>query len=164
MNLLKYRLAQLVSAANLFPIFKQQQLRRVLMYHSVVKSPGLAHQKSDIYSISETHFIKHVDLLATQNVLGNRKVVALEDSYPSGVSITFDDGYKDTLTIASPLLCLNNLPFHVFVTPGKRDLGRPQIFIGRRTRFSKQTTWSDNRRSWVLAPTFEYSLSNQNKR
>lgn len=64
--------------------FKQQQLRRVLMYHSVVKSPGLAHQKSDIYSISETHFIKHVDLLATQNVLGNRKVVALEDSYPSG--------------------------------------------------------------------------------
>ena len=126
MNLLKYHLAQLVSAANLFPIFKQQQLRRVLMYHSVVKGPGLAHQKSDIYSISESHFRKHVDLLATQNVLGNRKVVALEDSDPSGVSITFDDGYKDTLTSASPLLCLNNLPFHVFVTPANVISGDPK--------------------------------------
>ncbi len=126
MNLLKYRLAQLISIANLFPIFKQQQLRRVLMYHSVIKNPYLVLQNVDIYSISETDFIKHVDLLATQNVLGTRKVVALEDSDPSGISITFDDGYKDTLTIASPLLCLNNLPFHVFVTPANVISGDPK--------------------------------------
>lgn len=117
MNLLKYRLAQLVSSANLFPTYDQRQLRRVLMYHSVDKGFDLATQKDDIYAISKARFITHVDLLAAQNVLGARKVVALEDSDPSGISITFDDGYKDTLTIASPLLCLNNLPFHVFVTP-----------------------------------------------
>ena len=87
------------------------------MYHSVVYDADLASQKSDIYSISEPYFSSHVDFLAQNYNSADRKVVSLEDSFSSGVSITFDDGYKDTLTIAAQLLCKNNLPFHVFVTP-----------------------------------------------
>jgi hypothetical protein len=117
MNLLKYRVAQVVSTANLISKYNKQNLRRVLMYHSVVKNTESAFQKSDIYSISETYFTRHVEYLAHQSNSTERKVVSLEDSLLSGVSITFDDGYKDTLTIAAPLLCKDNLPFHVFVTP-----------------------------------------------
>ena len=117
MNLFKYKVAQVVSAANFTPRRHKQNLRRVLMYHSVVNDADLASQKSDIYSISETYFSSHVDFLAQNYNSADRKVVSLEDSFSSGVSITFDDGYKDTLTIAAQLLCKNNLPFHVFVTP-----------------------------------------------
>ena len=117
MNLFKYKVAQVVSAANFAPRRHKQNLRRVLMYHSVVNDADLASQKSDIYSISETYFSSHVDFLAQNYNSAVRKVVSLEDSFSSGVSITFDDGYKDTLTIAAQLLCKNNLPFHVFVTP-----------------------------------------------
>ena len=117
MNLFKYKVAQVVSAANFAPRRHKQNLRRVLMYHSVVNDADLASQKSDIYSISETYFSSHVDFLAQNYNSADRKVVSLEDSFSSGVSITFDDGYKDTLTIAAQLLCKNNLPFHVFVTP-----------------------------------------------
>ena len=117
MNLFKYKVAQVVSAANFTPRRDKQNLRRVLMYHSVVNDADLASQKSDIYSISETYFSSHVDFLAQNYNSADRKVVSLEDSFSSGVSITFDDGYKDTLTIAAQLLCKNNLPFHVFVTP-----------------------------------------------
>lgn len=117
MNLLKYRVAQVVSAANFAPGRSKQNSRRVLMYHSVVNDADLVTKKSDIYSISETYFSSHVDFLAQNYNSNDRKVVSLEDSFSSGVSITFDDGYKDTLTIAAQLLCKNNLPFHVFVTP-----------------------------------------------
>ena len=117
MNLFKYKVAQVVSAVNFTPRRDKQNLRRVLMYHSVVNDADLASQKSDIYSISETYFSSHVDFLAQNYNSADRKVVSLEDSFSSGVSITFDDGYKDTLTIAAQLLCKNNLPFHVFVTP-----------------------------------------------
>ena len=110
-------MAQVISAANFTPRRDKQNLRRVLMYHSVVNDADLASQKSDIYSISETYFSSHVDFLAQNYNSADRKVVSLEDSFSSGVSITFDDGYKDTLTIAAQLLCKNNLPFHVFVTP-----------------------------------------------
>ena len=126
MNLLKYRLAQVVSTANFLPNRSEQRLRRVLMYHSVVKDADIATRAPDIYSISETYFTTHVDLLAQQNKTGQRKVVSLEDSDPNGVSITFDDGYNDTLTIAAPLLLAKNLPFHIFVTPENIISGSPQ--------------------------------------
>ena len=117
MNLMKYRAAQAISTANLVSKYNKQNLRRVLMYHSVVKNTESTFQKSDIYSISESYFTSHIEYLARQFNSVDRRVVSLEDSSSSGVSVTFDDGYKDTLTIAAPLLCKNNLPFHVFVTP-----------------------------------------------
>ena len=113
MNLMKYRAAQAISTANLVSKYNKQNLRRVLMYHSVVKNTESTFQKSDIYSISESYFTSHIEHLARQSNSVDRRVVSLEDSSSSGVSVTFDDGYKDTLTIAAPLLCKNNLPFEI---------------------------------------------------
>lgn len=117
MNLLKYRLSQVASTANIFSAMNKPKLRRVLMYHSVIKDADIPLHKSDIYSISESKFAGHIELLSRQSKTDHFKVVALEDLYSFGATITFDDGYKDTLTIAAPLLCGQKFPFNVFVTP-----------------------------------------------
>lgn len=110
MNLWKYRLAQLISSVQ--PP-RHQVGRRVLMYHSVDSTNGVSR---DIYKISKNKFTQHVEHLASQNDKQLPRVVSLASQELEGVSITFDDGYSDTLTIAAKLLCANNLPFSVFVT------------------------------------------------
>lgn len=110
MNLWKYRLARLISSVQ--PT-RRQVGRRVLMYHSVAPTNS---RSREIYAISREKFNKHVEHLASQ--LNNRssRTVPLASQEPTGVSITFDDGYSDTLTVAAELLCSHKLPFCVFVT------------------------------------------------
>ena len=37
------------------------------------------------------------------------------------ISITFDDGYTDSLTVIAPLLCARQIPFHVFVSSARMN-------------------------------------------
>ena len=37
------------------------------------------------------------------------------------LSITFDDGYTDALTVIAPLLCARQIPFHVFVSSARMN-------------------------------------------
>ncbi len=112
MNLLKYRFAQLVSSAQRAkPEYELH--RRVLMYHSINQSTN---NDSNTYSISERNFAAHVDLLAEHCDSENSKIVSLDSASKSGVTITFDDGYRDTLTVAAKILSTAKLPFTVFVT------------------------------------------------
>jgi peptidoglycan/xylan/chitin deacetylase (PgdA/CDA1 family) len=111
MNLWKYRLAQLVSSAR-FNRKASLSGRSVLMYHSIGEN-----KQKDLYTLSEQFFSDHVALLNELSQSELLKTVELTNAVLSGVSITFDDGYADTLTTAAPLLCKNNLPFTVFVTP-----------------------------------------------
>lgn len=115
MNQLKYRLAQFVSSAQV-KNSKYGSKRRVLMYHSVGRDVSTASTEQNTYSLSERSFMHHVDLLSRLNQEDGSKVVPLTHDYGSGVTITFDDGYQDTLTIAAKILCEKNLPFTVFVS------------------------------------------------
>lgn len=111
MNQLKYRLAQLVSSTQRTkPAY--QANRRVLMYHSISKDTQSA---KDIYSLSHINFAQHVELLSELHKTKNSKIVKLDSTDESGITITFDDGYRDTLTIAAQALEEKNLPFTVFV-------------------------------------------------
>ena len=112
MNQVKYRLAQLVSSTQRTkPAY--QIHRRVLMYHSISQ-----HKQSDkdVYSISQQDFAQHVELLHELNKTENSKIVELDSTDRSGITITFDDGYRDTLTIAAQTLAEKKLPFTVFVS------------------------------------------------
>ena len=110
MNLWKYQLAKMLSSMQ--P--NQNQVgRRVIMYHSINPTNG---KSRDIYTISKDKFVKHVELLSYHHKNRTSLVVPLTNPEPTGVSITFDDGYSDTLTVAAKLLCSENLPFSVFVT------------------------------------------------
>ena len=112
MNQVKYRLAQLVSSTQRTkPAY--QIHRRVLMYHSISQ-----HKQSekDIYSLSQRDFAQHVELLHELHKTENSKIVKLDSTDRSGITITFDDGYRDTLTIAAQTLADKKLPFTVFVS------------------------------------------------
>ena len=112
MNQVKYRLAQLVSSSQRTKPSYQIH-RRVLMYHSINQ-----HKQSekDIYSLSQRDFAQHVELLHELHKTENSKIVKLDSTDRSGITITFDDGYRDTLTIAAQTLADKKLPFTVFVS------------------------------------------------
>jgi peptidoglycan/xylan/chitin deacetylase (PgdA/CDA1 family) len=89
---------------------------RILLYHAV--GTRLAHDGYGI-SIKPRLFERHMDILSreTQNI----HFTAFDDRENSAatflrVAITFDDGYKDNLRVAAPILLKRNIPFTVFVT------------------------------------------------
>ena len=119
MNQVKYRLAQLVSLTQRTkPAY--QIHRRVLMYHSISQ-----HKQSDkdIYSLSRQDFAQHVELLHELHKTENSKIVNLDSIDRSGITLTFDDGYRDTLTIAAQSLAEKKLPFTVFVSSANITAG-----------------------------------------
>ena len=89
----------------------------VLVYHSI--SAPAEPMLGDI-DISPTRFAKQLQWLARTG-----KVVGLEDTLgrmtSRKIAITFDDGYRDNLTVALPLLEKFNLPMTLFVVAGFVD-------------------------------------------
>lgn len=111
----------------LFPIYsvfsKVWSIRRIfgdvpagerwLMYHAV--GTDVPDDTSGLYSISAHEFEVHVQWLSQIF-----SVVARPHLQPSGdrgiqIGITFDDGYRDNLYVAAPILNKYRLPFSVFV-------------------------------------------------
>lgn len=97
---------------------------RVLGYHSVGSAiPG------DPYGLSTpaAAFARQMESIASGRF---GSPVSLGDAKLDGsaeISVSFDDGYADTLTTAAPLLARLSLPFSVCVTPGLLDSGRPHL-------------------------------------
>jgi len=90
---------------------------RILMYHSVGSEvPG---DWLEIFGITSDLFSQHAELLARYPT---GRVTPLDMAHLEGngqrIAITFDDGYKDNLRIAAPILLERGLPFTVFVTSG----------------------------------------------
>lgn len=88
---------------------------RILMYHSV--GSRVSGSASGLYSIPRQRFKTHLDYLQTQQSNPDLAVHSFTALPEAGISITFDDGYRDNLQIATPLLLEYGFPFHVFVNP-----------------------------------------------
>jgi peptidoglycan/xylan/chitin deacetylase (PgdA/CDA1 family) len=107
----KIKSASLISDS--FGRVAKSRCSHALMYHSV--SPSKNNAFNDIYRISLKHFIEQINYLT----LNKKCIVPFSDfsSDSNSISLTFDDGYQDTLDIVAPILKENNIPFTVFVTP-----------------------------------------------
>ncbi len=124
MNAVKARLGDGVSAVfSLLAPLRSTAGCRILMYHAVGGPVGGDAQR--LYSIAPERFADHVRCLADAF---DARAVALETGIKEGdgLAITFDDGYRDNLTIAAPLLTAARLPFTIFVTRDFVESGRPQ--------------------------------------
>ncbi len=90
---------------------------RVLLYHTV--GTRLAHDRYGI-SIEPRLFEQHMEIL--ESCGQHLQLAAFDDSLifaarlPLCVAVTFDDGYKENLHVAAPILLKRNIPFTVFVT------------------------------------------------
>jgi peptidoglycan/xylan/chitin deacetylase (PgdA/CDA1 family) len=85
---------------------------RILLYHSV--GTVLPHDTYGL-SIDPGLFKSQIELLSDYNV-SVTDIYSEADSSMLRIAITFDDGYKDTLYNAAPVLLKYNLPFTVFIT------------------------------------------------
>jgi peptidoglycan/xylan/chitin deacetylase (PgdA/CDA1 family) len=87
---------------------------RILLYHSVGST--VAHDSYGI-SISAALFERHMAVLAASQGVS---IVDIDPKQLSGlnlrVAVSFDDGYKDNLYVAAPILLKHRIPFTVFAT------------------------------------------------
>jgi len=90
---------------------------RVLMYHAV-GSPA-AQDQLGIYSIAPELFARQIAALAAYD---GATIVSLEHSLATGprlrIAVTFDDGYRDNLYRAAPVLQAHGIPSTIFVCTG----------------------------------------------
>lgn len=97
---------------------------RVLGYHSIGSTiPG------DPYGLSTSSaaFARQMELIASGRFGRPVSLGAAKLDGSAEISVTFDDGYLDTLTAAAPVLARLSLPFSVCVTPELLDSGRPHL-------------------------------------
>ena len=91
-------------------------MNKAVVYHTISKPDVPLPANIDI---SPQRFEEHLKWLAKRH----RRVAGLRDllttpSTKNLIAITFDDGYKDNLTVALPLLEKYNLPATIFVAAG----------------------------------------------
>lgn len=88
---------------------------RILMYHSI--GSHVSGDVAGLYSLSREQFKSHLRYLHSQQLDPDLSVRPFTSLSQVGVSFTFDDGYRDNLEIAAPLLLEHGFSFHVFVNP-----------------------------------------------
>ena len=95
---------------------------RALLYHCVG-----ARLQDDPYgtSVSLQEFARHIAYLDSIRSRWEPAPFAQPRSGAPTLAVTFDDGYKDVLTTAAPILVERRLPFSVFVTTGFIRGGSP---------------------------------------
>jgi len=106
-------ISNLYGLSNTF--IKRHPDHRILMYHSV--GDKVIFDPSNIYSIGENIFKQQMECLLNKysnNVVGLSTDMLKNEN--NSVAITFDDGYKDNLYVASPILEELKIPYTVFVS------------------------------------------------
>jgi peptidoglycan/xylan/chitin deacetylase (PgdA/CDA1 family) len=101
----------------------------ILMYHRVIEDPALDPFRLGM-CVSRKHFEQQVDYLCSRfSVISMRdgveRLASGSPLPPRALSITFDDGYRDNLTCALPILRSRGVPWTLFVPTGGLDSGQP---------------------------------------
>lgn len=139
----------------------------ILRYHSVQNNPkdhestigsSIIHSTDDFYK-QISILSRHYSPISMDDVLRYLEDGVQLPPYP--VVITFDDGYKDNIDIAAPILDEFNIPatFYVIVDSLASQENQSAWFFRVRNAFSKTT-----KSSWIDSEGNVYSLSDIEKR
>jgi peptidoglycan/xylan/chitin deacetylase (PgdA/CDA1 family) len=99
----------------------RSQVIPILLYHSVADDPSAWARP---FAVLPDEFARHLDLVAaseatTIKISDLRAALLGERQLPHRpVLVTFDDGFADTLTVATPLLLARAMTWTVYVTTG----------------------------------------------
>ena len=97
---------------------------RTLMYHSVGLEQNSTTVDGDtlgIYSMTLAQFTAQIDVIQAMSATKGIAITPFGSVKNDSLSITFDDGYTDALTVIAPLLCARQIPFHVFVSSARMN-------------------------------------------
>ena len=97
---------------------------RTLMYHSVGVEQNSTNVDGDtlgIYSMTLAQFTAQIDFIQAVCASTGISIEVFGSVKNDSLSITFDDGYTDALTVIAPLLCARQIPFHVFVSSARMN-------------------------------------------
>lgn len=98
---------------------------RVLLYHSIGTYDDI--KTSGVYYVAPDLFYRHMSILKETKGIS---VVGFEEGNGYGdkleVAVTFDDGFKDNLYEAAPVLIKLDIPFTVFVSVKHVKYGIPE--------------------------------------
>jgi len=94
------------------------------MYHSVGIERNSTTVDGDtlgIYSMTLAQFAAQIDVIQAMCASTSISIDVFGSVKNDSLSVTFDDGYTDALTIIAPLLCARQIPFHVFVSSARMN-------------------------------------------
>ena len=94
------------------------------MYHSIGLEQNSTTVDGDtlgIYSMTIAQFTQQIDAIQRVARSTGMSFVPFGSVLRDTISITFDDGYTDALTVIAPLLCARQIPFHVFVSAARMN-------------------------------------------
>ena len=97
---------------------------RTLMYHSVGLEQNSTTVDGDtlgIYSMTLAQFTQQIDAIQGVARSTGMSFVPFGSVLRDTISITFDDGYTDALTVIAPILFARQIPFHVFVSAARMN-------------------------------------------
>jgi len=103
---------------------RQAHGHRTLMYHSVGVEQNSATVDGDtlgIYSMTIAQFTQQIDSIQGVTRSTGMSFVPFGSALRDTISITFDDGYTDALTVIAPILCARQIPFHIFVSAARMN-------------------------------------------
>ncbi|MFC1709272.1 polysaccharide deacetylase family protein [Candidatus Omnitrophota bacterium] len=106
-------------------IFDKKNSGQIICYHSV-SSNGYYHKKESPDEYLKANFERQIKFLNKQFKIASLKITTEElrnnkPLKPRTLGIIFDDGYRDNLTLAFPLLKKLNIPATFFITTGFID-------------------------------------------
>ena len=114
----KRAISRIISELHYFSriIFKSKHGLRILFYHSVGSS--LENDPYGIFSISQGKYEEQVKFLGKyyRSYFKRLNGDFIINSNNLNMSVTFDDGYKNCLYAAAPILIKYQIPFTVFIT------------------------------------------------
>jgi peptidoglycan/xylan/chitin deacetylase (PgdA/CDA1 family) len=96
----------------------------ILCYHRIIDGPRSALNVAPWRFRQQMNFLRlHFQVVPLSSLIATLRDGG-EFAAPT-VAITFDDGYRDNLTEAAPILQEFGLPATLFVSPGPQELGEP---------------------------------------
>ncbi len=108
---------------------RRPNLLRVLLYHRILDREGLVRGDPNLISASPDGFaqqmqylVRHYTLISAEHLI--RAVRQQTTLPPQAVLVTFDDGYRDFLVHAWPVLCRYKVPAILFVPTGFPGTGQ----------------------------------------
>lgn len=167
-NLIKYGIADLLRFANKTP--------RVLFYHGVdtVEEKASLHISPEVFEQEMLFLCRHYEIVPIEEYyrrFQENKFTGKE------IVITFDDGYRNNLTVAAPILQSLDIPFTVFVSTSHIDNGQffptaiARMIINKHDLSSLtidclkfQTELKDNRQRNQICEAIIYTIKHANIR